>query len=1451
MFKGADAQAGKTGKSMGKALKSNFESANQIDLDDLRKEVETGEAKITSVIERSSQAQAKSRRAVEIAEAELNEKRASGRASASQLMKAEDKLALARQKSEAATAAAKSDLEKYTKALDESKSALADAEAAAGRAAEGSVSAWAGVGQRIKAGLSGDFKTAFSGVEGDAAASANDVAGEFTQAGGEASGGFSSKLMDGLKGIGGLVGVAGIGASLAAGVVGGMEREKLGDKVAAQLNLAGPEAEKAGTVAGNLYAGAWGESLDETHDAVATVMSSIPGMMDAPAASLEGVTAKALDMATAFDVDVNESVGAIGVMMREGLAPDANAAFDLMVGGMQRVPAAFREELLPAFTEYSGYFGDLGISGETAMNMMIRGAENGTIGIDKMGDAVKEFQIRSTDMSKATGEVYDTLGLDMQDMTNMLLAGGDSAQDALGQIINGLTEIEDPAARAEAAIGLFGTPLEDLSVNEIPNFLGMLDPAGDALDNFAGSSDKLGDTLNNNTATAFESLKRGISTAFVDAVGGAAIKMTELYNAVKPVGEWLSKYADVWGPFAVGIGLVAGAFGAWTLAASGASIATGALATVMGVLTAPITGIVVGIGLLVGSLIYAYKNIGWFRDAVDFAWDRIQVATSWLIDTFKNLGSNTAREFGVIKGAALAVGAWFSGTLVPWFRSALAAIGGFFTALNTNVIQPVWQWIKGAISNVVTWFTGTIVPNFHKSINALGQFFDFLYRNFIAPFVWAFRMAVGAVSAWFRDNILPVFKRAIAAIGAAFRWLNDSVIQPVWSWIQYKIGAVANWFNTKRLELQARIAALGEAFKRLYNAYVKPVWDWIKSKIQAVGNWFRDVLVPAFRGAIQRVADKFSEFKTRVNTVWEGVKTLLRNGWNWISGNVFDPIKSGLNTLKDSFTRTKDGIGKTWDKLKAKVKEPIAFVVNKVINPFIGGYNKLNNFWSGTDLNEITGFHAGGYTGPGSKYQPAGVVHADEYVIRKESQNDLSRNAPGLLDNLNKYGSKALGYATGGHVGGPQYAGPGTSVFGLRSFSNPLQSMIRQYGEMVVNPIGGISPTWQVRQSAAAWNGVSGIGVRIGKPGSGPTVHLHESANPPFLPSGVPNWAGVYYGNNQIALNPNSNVARNPGMAKAVTVHEMGHALGLPHAHQGNGAHSIMNYNTMYRAGGVPTIADVRALQAIYPGGSGKAQSPGSSSGDDGNVWLDQIKNLVTKPIDAAKDMFKSNKFVQMPLGIADKMVEGVIDKAASLIGLGGGDSGPAGSGQVTKWMTTALKKKGLFSEANLASGVRRAMQESGGDPRAVNNWDVNALRGDPSKGLMQTIGATFRQYMEPGHSDIFNAIDNILASINYTMARYGSLRAGWDRPGGYADGGLVKPGNVWDDPVGTVHRLPQGVSSIYNGTGGAEYFQRVNPDQPTGGLNIHGDVYTVDETQFANKVFRKMDQRRSLAYVA
>lgn len=106
-----------------------------------------------------------------------------------------------------------------------------------------------------------------------------------------------------------------------------------------------------------------------------------------------------------------------------------------------------------------------------------------------------------------------------------------------------------------------------------------------------------------------------------------------------------------------------------------------------------------------------------------------------------------------------------------------------------------------------------------------------------------------------------------------------------------------------------------------------------------------------------------------------------------------------------------------------------------------------------------------------------------------------------------------------------------------------------------------------------------------------------------------------------------------------------------------------------------------------------------------------------------------------------------------------GDDGGAAASGDLGDWVRAALKL--THQPMSLAGGlIRAAKSESGGNPRAVNNWDINAKLGHPSKGLMQTIDSTFNAYKVPGHGNIWNPVDNMAAAIMYMIKRYGSVEA-------------------------------------------------------------------------------------------
>lgn len=176
------------------------------------------------------------------------------------------------------------------------------------------------------------------------------------------------------------------------------------------------------------------------------------------------------------------------------------------------------------------------------------------------------------------------------------------------------------------------------------------------------------------------------------------------------------------------------------------------------------------------------------------------------------------------------------------------------------------------------------------------------------------------------------------------------------------------------------------------------------------------------------------------------------------------------------------------------------------------------------------------------------------------------------------------------------------------------------------------------------------------------------------------------------------------------------------------------------------------------------------SSGDSGEPLKDRKNSLQT---------------------LIKRQVGGMFDWIKKTLGpllspKGGGEDHPQGTG-VARWrdsVVKALEANGIEPTDFRVSKILATIQkESGGDPNVQNNWDINAKMGDPSIGLMQTISRTFNAYKHPGHNNIRNGYDNLLAAINYIKHRYGTSDSAFNYVAthGYANGGLVHKNGVYE----------------------------------------------------------------------
>lgn len=188
---------------------------------------------------------------------------------------------------------------------------------------------------------------------------------------------------------------------------------------------------------------------------------------------------------------------------------------------------------------------------------------------------------------------------------------------------------------------------------------------------------------------------------------------------------------------------------------------------------------------------------------------------------------------------------------------------------------------------------------------------------------------------------------------------------------------------------------------------------------------------------------------------------------------------------------------------------------------------------------------------------------------------------------------------------------------------------------------------------------------------------------------------------------------------------------------------------------------------------------------------LEAVGDWLANPVGKVTDLIKSSisgisggveMFSNLAGGVINKLTGSVVDwfkkeltKLQDTLG-----ANPGGSG-VQRWkpyVIQALKANGFDASAyQVAAWMRVIQRESNGNPRAINLWDSNAKAGIPSMGLVQTIGPTFNAFKFPGHNDVYNGYDDLLAGIHYMKSIYGSGSSAFARvsgPEGYANGGLI-----------------------------------------------------------------------------
>ena len=496
---------------------------------------------------------------------------------------------------------------------------------------------------------------------------------------------------------------AAAGAALAAGLSGAMELSDAQTKLANQLGGNSKLAGELGAVAGNVYGRGFGDSAGSAYASVQAVWSS--GLVpDGDIAKIEELTVAAEAYAKTWGGDVAQATQYASTLIGSGLAKDATHAFDLITVASRAVPVALREDVLEASDEYAQYFRTLGFNGEQAFGLLANASAKGKYGIDKTGDAIKEFTNLATEMNASTTAAYDSIGLDAHTMSNAILAGGDSAQAAFQKITSGLLGIKDPTEQAEAALALFGTPLEDMNKADIPEFLKGMANVGDGLGDVSGEAKGAGDAFEDSVGQRLNSLKNSVQLALIEPLEKAIPYIEKTFGWLSKNSGWVTPLVIGLGAFAAVIGTIVAAMKVWSIVQMVLNLA---------LWTSPITWIVLGIIALVAIIVLIATKTTWFQTAWEAVWGAIKAYYSFVLNAIVTVFKTWWAVFsGFWKGVGrFFVNVWngiVSGVKGAgnWIRNTWDKVLNFFKSVPgkiRNIASGMWDGIKNAFKSAINW----------------------------------------------------------------------------------------------------------------------------------------------------------------------------------------------------------------------------------------------------------------------------------------------------------------------------------------------------------------------------------------------------------------------------------------------------------------------------------------------------------------------------------------------------------------------------------------------------------------------------------------------------------------------------------------------------------------------------------------------------------------------------
>lgn len=176
-------------------------------------------------------------------------------------------------------------------------------------------------------------------------------------------------------------------------------------------------------------------------DEMKAFRNEVQGVADTFGVDFQEVLESANTLSQQFGISVQEALGYV----KDGFVSGANAT----------------GQFTDIVKEYPAYFKEAGLSASQFISITAQSSKMGIVS-DKAVDTIKEANIRLREMSTATAEALDGIGISSAEMQKKLQDGSMTTFEAMQQVSAKLNEMADNSPATAAAISdIFGGPGED------------------------------------------------------------------------------------------------------------------------------------------------------------------------------------------------------------------------------------------------------------------------------------------------------------------------------------------------------------------------------------------------------------------------------------------------------------------------------------------------------------------------------------------------------------------------------------------------------------------------------------------------------------------------------------------------------------------------------------------------------------------------------------------------------------------------------------------------------------------------------------------------------------------------------------------------------------------------------------------------------------------------------